>query len=453
MEQKEWEKTLSKREVRKKIYSMIIPVSLENVLQMLAGFVAMAMIGRTSIVAIAAVGLATRITQIVWGLFKGITTGTTILVAQAYGAEDTKLLKSVVRQTFISTIILVIGIQQMVYWKAQVFIGWLGATGDLLENSIVYLKTISFGLPFMSIMLAVAAVLQGMGNAKTPMKIAFIMNIVNVMGSYLLIFGNFGFPVLGIKGSAIATAFSQLVGAGIGLYILFWKTEGLESLKAMNFFIIEKKRMAEIYRMGLPTSMEAIFWQFCTILLTTLILKFGEVALAAHQLGLQAEAISYMPAVGFSIAATAFIGQATGAKNPGQARVFLREITKGCVMLTSVSAVVLLFFPKQVMAILTDQQEVINLGAKYLILMALVQIPQNVSSVLSGALRGAGYTNVPMIVAGTGLWLIRLPMAYILSMGFGMEIMGIWAAITFDMAFRFIISYLIYKRKNIYKMS
>lgn len=441
---------MPKKEIQKKIYAMILPISLENILQMLAGFVAMAMIGRITTIAIGAVGLSMRVTQIVWAAFKGVTTGATIFVAQAYGAQDSKRLRQVVQQTLLSVILFVLGIQQLIYWKAPLLIHWLGGKGQLLENSVLYLRTISWGLPFMTIMLVVAGVLQGMGNAKTPMKIALMMNGVNVVGNYLLIYGNFGFPSLGIRGSAMATAFAQFIGAMIGLYILFGKGGTLEGLFRHSFFRPDWRRISEIYKLGAPTAMESIFWQFCTILLTKLILTFGEVALAAHQLGLQAEAISYMPAVGFSIAATAFVGQCLGAGEPVMAKIYLKEIVKGSVVLTSISAVILLFFPHQVMALLTNQVEVIRLGAVYLMLMALVQIPQNLASVLYGAMRGAGFTKAPMIVAGTGLWLVRLPLAYILSMVFHMGIYGIWYAITFDMAFRFILSYWLYKRKNIY---
>lgn len=440
----------TKKEIRKKIYAMILPITLENILQMLAGFVAMAMIGRISTIAIGAVGLSMRITQIVWAIFKGVTTGATIFVARSYGAKDFKRLRQVVQQTLLSTILFVIGIQQMIYWKAPLFIRWLGGSGELLEKGALYLSTVSWGLPFMAIMLVVTGVLQGMGNAKTPMKIAFIMNTVNVIGNYLLINGNLGFPVLGIRGSALATAFAQFVGAIIGIYILFGKGGTLEGVLGHSFFKLDGKRISEIYRLGTPTAMESIFWQFCTILLTKMILAFGEVALAAHQLGLQAEAISYMPAMGFSIAATAFVGQSLGAKEPSMAKMYLKEIVKGSVVLTSLSMAILFFFPQKIMGLLTNQTDVIQLGAVYLMLMASVQIPQNLAGVLYGAMRGAGFTKAPMIVAGTGLWLVRLPLAYLLSIVFHQNIYGIWYAITFDMAFRFFLSCILYKRKNIY---
>jgi putative MATE family efflux protein len=444
-------KAVSNVEVRKKIYTMVIPICMENVLQMLAGFISTAMIGWTGALAVSAMGLSMRITQIVWALFKGIATGGTVYAAQAYGAQDHKKLRNVIQQTLISSVLFVIGIQQLIFWKTDFFIGWFNADGELLEKSLIYLKTVSLGLPFLAIMLVVAGVLQGMGNTKTPMKIAFIMNIVNICVSYVLIFGKLGFPSLGIIGAAIGTACAQFVGACIGLYVLFCKDGILSGLLTTSFLKLDKEKIQEIYRMGMPTAFESIFWQVCTILLTRLILKFGVESLAAHQLGLQAEAISYMPAAGFSIAATAFVGQAIGRKDQELGKKYITEIVKGSIILTSFSVAILLFLPGKVMGLLTNDAGVIGLGVKYLMLMAIVQIPQNVAGVLNGALRGAGFTKVPMIVAGTGLWLVRLPFAYLLSLNFGFNIIGVWLAMTLDLAFRFVLSFILYKRKNIYQ--
>lgn len=102
------------------------------------------------------------------------------------------------------------------------------------------------------------------------------------------------------------------------------------------------------------------------------------------------------------------------------------------------------------MKMLTDNVEVIRLGAIYLVIMDLVQIPQNLSGVLNGALRGAGFTRVPMIVAGVGLWGIRIPFSLLLTYYFHMNIIAIWIVMGADLIVRFVLSYSIYKRKNIY---
>lgn len=438
------------REIRSKILSLILPITIENVLQTLAGFISMGMIGRIDAVAVSALGLSMRITQIIWALFKGITTGASVFVAQAYGAQDYKKLRNVVQQTLLSSIALVIILQIIIYIKAPVLLGIFKPKPELLDNALVYLRTVSFGLPFMVTMLVVAGVLQGMGNAKVPMRIAMVMNAFNIVFSYILIFGNFGMSALGIRGAAISMVIAQFTGASIGLYVLFNKNGVLGSLNNRSFFKLDTRQVVDVYKVGMPTALESIFWQLSAIVLTKVILTFGTTAMASYQLGLQAESLSYMPAMGFSVAATTFIGQTLGAKKPEEGRIYLRETVKGSLIITGISVAILVFLPRQVMMLLTDDPDVINLGTKYLFIMGLVQVPQNLSWVLNGALRGAGFTSVPMLVAGVGLWGIRIPLSLLLTYRFNMSIIAIWLVMALDLVFRFGFSYVLYKIKNIY---
>lgn len=441
------------KDIRKKILSLILPITLENILQMSAGIVSMGMIGRLSIASVNGQGISMRITQIIWAILKGITTGATVFVAQAYGAGDYNKMRRVIQQTLISSVILVIALQQIVFWNAELFLSIFNPNPEVLQNGLTYIKIASWGLPFLAIMMVVAGCLQGMGNAKTPMIIALIMNIVNIIFNYLLIFGILGLPGLGIKGAAIGLVIAQFTAALIGLYVLFNRDGVLNSCKGKDFFKLDFKQIKDVYLVGAPTAGESVLWQIAAIIITNIILSFGDVAYAAHQMGMQAESISYMPALGFSIAATTFIGQAVGAKDKEAGKAYLKETIRGSLMITTVSVIFLVFFPSSVMRILTNNKDVIHLGSYYLILMGLVQIPQNLSGVFSGALRGAGFTKVPMIVAFVGLWGIRVPLSLLLTYVFRMNIIAIWGAMCLDLLFRFILSYILYKRRDLYSSS
>lgn len=436
--------------INKNIYSMILPVVLESTLQMVAGMVMMAMIGRIDAISVSALGVSIRITQMVWALFKGITIGASVYVARYYGAKEYNKMKHVMQQTILSSILIVVVLQIIIYIFAPQLLAIFDPSPQLLEKAITYIRTVSFGLPFIAIMLVVGGVLQGMGNGKTPMVITMIMNIVNIIIGYVLIFGKFGFSPMGVKGAAIATALSQFTAAVLGLYVLMNKNGVLHSYLNKSFFTVDIVKIRNIYKVGLPSSMESMFWQLTAMILTRAILTYGETAFAADQLGLQAESISYMPAAGFSIAATSFIGQALGSKDKKLAKVYLKQIVKGALSLTTISVIILVFFPKNVMSLLTNDAEIIRLGSIYLILMGIVQIPQNVSGVLMGAMRGAGYTNIPMIVAGIGLWGIRVPFTLAAVYLFKFSIISIWIVMSIDMTFRFLLNLTLYKKKNIY---
>ena len=439
------------KEINRKIISMIVPITIENLLQMIAGIVSMGMIGRIDALSISALGISMRITQIIWALFKGITIGATVYVAQYYGAGEMGKVRNVIKQTLISSIVLVIILQAIVFTQASKLLMVFNPKPELLGLATEYIRTVSLGLPFLAVMLILGGVQQGMGNAKIPMFITMLMNIVNILVGYIVIFGKLGITPMGVRGAALATVVSQAAAACLGLYIVFNRNGVLKGFLNKKLLDIDKRQIAEVYRVGLPTSMESIFWQLAAIILTRAILTFGETAFAAHQLGLQAESISYMPAAGFGVVATALIGQALGAKDKDLARLYLRQILKGALCITTLSVIVLIGFPKVLMSALTDNKEIIELSSIYLILMGLVQLFQNTTGVLAGAMRGAGFTKVPMMVAGIGLWGVRVPLALLMTYVFKQTIVAIWVVMCVDLIFRFLICFFYYRSKNIYE--
>lgn len=149
-------------------------------------------------------------------------------------------------------------------------------------------------------------------------------------------------------------------------------------------FKLDKEEIISIYKVGLPTSFESIFWQIAAIIITKAILTYGESALAAYQLGLQAESISYMPAAGFSVAATTFIGQTLGSGKRFGKKIF-KTVGNRNINYHYIYGRYFNVFPQLIMRLLTNNKELISIGIGYLIAMGVVQIPQNIAGVLNGA--------------------------------------------------------------------
>ncbi len=431
---------ISQAELRHKIFEMIWPVTAESVLQMMVGMVGSAMVGRIGATAVGAVGLSSRVTQLSWALFFGVATGATVLVARSLGAGNQDAARHTARQALMTSVGLVSILTIISFFFARPFLVMLNADADLLAASMQYLGVALWSLPLVAVMQTVGGILRGAGNTKTPMHIAIIVNIINLAINWLLIFGNLGFPALGIRGAAWAALISQGCGAAMGLYALYTPL-GQIHLTWSDRTKVDWREVKRVLQVGIPSSAESLFWQMATIILTSLIVTFGKIPLAAHQQGLQAESLSYMPAAGFGIAATAFVGQSLGAGNLPLAKRYIRQITIWGLYLTCITAGILFFVPGVVMSILTNDQQVIALGSKYLMLMAIAQFPQQVSGVLNGALRGAGDTAAPMVIAGIGMWLIRIPLSFYLSRTWGLGIIGVWLAMTIDLFVRFALSY------------
>lgn len=432
-------------EIRRRIFSMVWPATIENILQMLVGIVATGMVGRISAEAVAAVGLSTRITQIVWGIFSAIGTGATVLIARSFGANNRPAAKRTAEQAMLLAIGLVTVMTIIILIKARFWLVLLfNPEGQLLESAYVFLRLAVWGMPFMAVMQVVGAIMRGAGNTKTPMQIAFIVNVINVVANYVLIYGIFGSPALGMPGAAIAMIISQFVGAVLALYAITRPLASVQ-LNLRQKIVADMAEIRRILGVGIPAAFEHLFWQVATIIMMGLIVTFGTNALAAHQLGLNAESLSYMPSAGFGIAATAFVGQSLGAGRLDVAHRYVKEINKWGIALTVVTSGMLLVIPEQIMALLTNDTEVITLGAIYLRLMGSVQIPQLIAGILNGAMRGGGDTKAPMYIGGIGLWGIRIPFSFIFGQYLKMGITGVWLAMTLDLSVRFLLTLLRYR--------
>ena len=435
----------SRQEITRTIFNLLWPATVESVLQMGVGLVSTAMVGHLSALAISAVGLANRATMVAWALFQAISTGTTVLVAQAVGAGHRQRARVLTVQALIFGTLSVFLLAGLFFTEAEGILAIFRPEPELLEACTGYLKIVSWGMPAVAVMTAAGAGLRGSGDTRTPMLIAVFVNILNVLGNWALIYGNLGLPAMGITGSAIATIIAQWLGGILAIWAIGGRNSRL-GLTLQGPWRFDSHELRRILNMGLPAAGESLFWQAAAVILTFYITSFGTKALAAHQLGLTAESLSYMPTAGFGIAATTLVGQAIGGNNPHLARRYLRELEFWATSITLVTASMLFFMPGTILGFLTSDKDVIALGSIYLRLMATAQIPQQLSGVLSGAMRGSGDTRAPMFIAATGLWGIRLPLAYFLAFALKMGVTGVWTAMTLDLFVRFALTLGRYRR-------
>ena len=453
---------ISQNEIRKAIQIMVLPIVIESILQMTSGFCLTGMMGRLDPISISAFSLSNRIINITWAILRGITMGSAVFVAQAYGSKNTKKIKYIIKQTMIGLSILIFLIQQFILLNTEFVLSIFDPGSELMYIASKCLKTSSWSLYFMSMMLICTSSLQSMNKAKISMKIAMSMNITSIIIGYLFIFGNFNMPNLGVQGAAIGTFSGYFIACFYGVYLMFNRKKGyvyfgeqIDKVKInIKEFIKDFKpdinQIKNVYKIGIPISLENSFWQLSTIILTRAILNYGEVTLAAYQLGLQAESISFMPSNAFAIAATAFVGQCVGANNEKLGKRYMKELFKSTIVITILTSIPLIFFPKQLMLILTNDSQLINISAKYLIVMEVIQLAGNLGGVINGALRGSGFTKLPMLISATGIWGIRVPLTVLIVYFTKLDIQWVWIAMGLDVCVRWIIGYVVYKKKDLY---
>jgi putative MATE family efflux protein len=443
-------KPIKNETARRKILSMIGPVTGENLLQMAATAVTLIYVGRISPLIVGAVGISNIIFRIIWTFLKGLGIGASAHVAQSYGAGENHKILFLSKQGVLIALGFSIIFQQLIYHFTDTILLVFDPSSELLSNAVVFLKTISWSLPFSAVILMANGIFQGMGNAKTPMVATGILNVLNIVLGYVLIFGNLGFPELGLRGAGYAFTIGHIFGFAFIVYKLFKEMDQIVVENDKYYNIVKKDEIIQLLKYGIPTSFEMAFWQISSIFLTRAILNYGEVVYAAYQLGLQAEAISYMPALGISIASATFIGQSFGTKDLKKAKIYYKELFRITVIITAFTGGALILFPSTIMRVLTTDAETIKIGSLYLFIMGFTQLPQNLGFMFNGIFRGAGYPNIPVTISGIGVWLIRVPLALIISFILDWDIIYIWYVLALDLTARFIIAAILLKKMKIF---
>lgn len=415
---------------RQRIVSLAWPAVMGNLMYTLTSLVDMIMVGSLGAPALAAVGLGGLLIWVSYGIMASVGTGTTALVARFTGAGDKKEVRGVLTQAFILVGLISVFLTVIAFSYSEEILLLIGADKEVAGLGGGYLRIVFLATAFIFSAFVAEGALRGAGDTRTPLKIDIVINIINLVLDYLLIYGKFGFPALGVMGAGIASAISFTAGAFLYFAVLL-SGRYVVSIRGACLGV-DLDTMRRILRIGVPSSVERLVMSGSMTVYTSIIVGFGTAALAAHQVGLRIEALSFMPGIGFAVAATALVGQSLGAKKPEKAYSLGRETAVLCAVLMSLVGVVLFIFPEKFVHLFTKDGEVVDLGIIYLRLVAISQPALAVTFVLAGGLNGAGDTRWVMYTTVLGLWFFRLPLAYFLGVSMGFGVLGAWVAMIID---------------------
>ncbi|HHX23240.1 MAG TPA: MATE family efflux transporter [Thermoanaerobacterales bacterium] len=421
----------SEKSLRQKILSLAFPAILENVLHTAVWMVDTAMVGRLSAAALSAVGFGTQVAFALVHIFGAIGIGTSALVARYVGAGQPKDANRVVAQSFlVSTIISVL------IAIANIYIG-IPLLSAVIEDpavvslGVIYVRIITIGVVAMIPAMVMNAALRGAGNTRLPMVSAFIANTFNIIADYVLIFGHFGFPQMGVRGAAIATALAQIIGATITLlYLLMGKD--IIKLDLKQAFRVDIDILKQLSRLSLPSCLEEFVHSGSRIVSSIWIASLGTVSLAAHQVAHSAESMSFMPGYGFQVAASTLVGQNLGADRPDEAEKSGWKTMQLAVLFMGAVGLFFLLFSYPLMGLFTNVKEVREVAAICIRIAAFEQPTVAICMSLAGALRGAGDTRGTFKVGIISNYLIRIPSLYLVIFVLKKPINYVWMAIVFQ---------------------
>jgi MATE family multidrug resistance protein len=372
-----------------------------------------------------AAGLGATLAWTLMSFFNGTITGISTFVAQFFGAKKYEDCGKVTWQSFywvLFSTVMTIGI---VLPLSGLLVEAIGSSPAVTKHSSDYLDIRLYGCIFVFINFAIVGFFRGIGDTRTPMIITLIVNILNVGVSYLLVFGVWGFPKLGLVGAALGTVISQAIASGIYIYY-FVKPKQHQKYQTRIFQSFDLALAKRLLSVGAPIGLWWILqmagWTVFTVFISTL----GDASLAGHSIVRRLMHLSFLPGAAVGVAATTLVGQYIGAKDIPSAEKSAQTAIKIGMMIMGSMGILFFLLRYQLAALFSKDPAVIEIAATLFIFAAIIELFDAVGTISGGAIRGAGDTRWPMYLSLCLSWFFFVPSIFILGNVLGYGLYGCW---------------------------
>ena len=394
-----------------KIIRFAVPVMLTNLFQLLFNAADLVVVGRTcGDHYLGAVGATSALIHLLVYFFIGFSVGTGVVVAQGLGARDDEAVHRAVHTAIPTAAICGVLLSVAGIIGARQFLVWMGTPEDILPLSTLYLRIYLLGTAPFLIYNYGAAVLRAAGDTSTPMLILVASGVLNV-GMNLIFVLVFGMTVDGV---ALATVLSQ-AASGVLVMLALMRREDACRLR-LRKLRIHKKSLAGILRIGLPAGLQSSLFSISNVIIQSSVNTFGSVVLSGNTAGANLEGFVYVCLTSFYHAVMNFVGQNLGARKLHNVKKCIRICTAGTTVLGLVLGVLVNVFARQLLSIYLSgaPEEAYRAGMDRLLILCMPYAVCGIMDVMTGTLRGAGYSLQPMFITVIGTCGIRLFWAFVL---------------------------------------
>ncbi len=412
------------------VWELAWPTMVSFALQTAVGFVDFVIVAALGSSSVAAVGIAHQFYFATFAVLAAVSTGTVALVARFTGAGDPREADRVLRLSVVLGSGVGIAMMAVIPWAEQV-IRLFGVEEEVVTLGSSYLRILlAFNLPF-SFGVVLSMGVRGAGDVRTPLLIGVVLNVINVILNYGLVYGRLGFPELGTDGSALGTGIAMTVGALIWLEL--WRRNWLVVKRHGWLDGFTRARALRILRIGIPTAIEGAAFQVGLLLFLRLVARFGTEPVSAYLIGVRILAFSFVPGLGFAQAGSTLVGQYLGAGQPEEAARAGWRATGGAIAVMGLVGLSIIITAPLIARIFgATGQETVDLTVVFIYILGAAQPLMAVEFALGGSLRGAGDTRFPLYSILTGLFAVRLLGATIVAEVFGGGVVAVWSCLLAD---------------------
>ena len=433
---------LTEGPIGRKIILFALPVIASNLLMQLYNAVDSIVIGQyAGSGALAAVGVSNPIMMLFNALFMGFSVGASIIVAQTFGAKDFERLKQSINTIFalaftVGIIITVLGVV-----LCRPLLRLLNVPDDVIDNAAVYLTIIFTGTAGNVFFNYGGGVLRGMGDSRWPLVSLSISCFLNIVLDLWFVYG-FGWGIAGV-------AWATVIGQTLSGFVLAWRINkfgyGIKlSLKEM--LKPDLSVIMNVFRLGIPSGLQNMAMSLGGVIIQSFTNSFGSIFIAANTIVMRLDGFVIMPMFGFSMAATTFVGQNTGAGKFDRLKKGVNRILLMVIGLAIAMGFVMYFYSQYAIRVFTSEIEVIDIAMRGIRIICFIYTFMGIDNTLSGAMRGAGMAVVPMITAITSN-IIRIPLVYVLAI-MPFNYMGVFYSMATSMTIGAIIILIYYRFGN-----
>lgn len=416
--------------LRRQLASLTGPIFIETLLIMTLGAVDTVMLSRHSDASVAAVGVVNQIVMLCFLVFEVINLGTSVLVSQYLGAKLNDRVEKVVGVSLLVNLVIGFTISAMLYFGAVAILRLMGLNDMLLGEGVGYMRIVGAFAFFQALSLTASAALRASNRAIYPMVVVGIVNILNIVGNYMLIFGKFGAPALGVEGAAISTATSRAIAMIILTIILFHTV--VKRIPWEIFRRFPKRELSNLLKIGLPSAGEQFSYSSAQIVMTFFINMLGLEVLAARTYVVNIVMFGYLFCIAISQGGAITIGHLVGRGKVSGAFILGKYVMRLAFIITVTLSVAIATAGHWILSLLTDNPEIISIGATLLWLDVLVETGRPINIFATNALRATGDVNYPFYVGLIVMWSLQVAGGYLTGIYFGLGIYALWLMIASD---------------------
>lgn len=427
----------------KALRALILPLIIEQLLAVLVGMADSIMVASVGEAAVSGVSLVDNIMVLFINLFAALATGGAVIAGQYLGQKNEKQSCLAATQLVWFTTIMAVLIMALIYcgkwFILHVVFGQIDA--EVMGHANTYLLIVTASVPFIALYNAGAAIFRIMGNSRVSMQVSMIMNVINVCGNAILIFGFHR----GTEGVAIPTLVSRITAAVLIVVLLCRQNMPIHIDKSLRYRP-EWTMIKRILGIGIPNGMENAMFQLGKIIVLSLVSTFGTYAIAANAVCNVVAGFQILPGMAINLAITAVIARCIGAGEHGQAEYYTKKLLKLVyISIWAINLIILALVPAILWAY--NLSDVTAQTARVIMYFhaASASLIWPVAFSLPATLRAAGDAKVTMVIALVTMWLFRIVFSYVLGGYFGLGVLGVWIAMVIDWVVRAICMALRYK--------